>query len=47
MKSGLWILIVVIAAGIIVGSILRGRIEPPVEQDDSRLLSEIERIEDP
>jgi tetratricopeptide (TPR) repeat protein len=46
-KSGLWILIAVIAAGIIVGSLLKGRLDTVEEADETAKLREIGRIDDP
>ena len=47
MKSGLWILVAVIAAGVIVGSLLRGRLDIVEEADETAKLREIGRTEDP
>ena len=46
MKSGLWILIVVIVAGIIIGAVLRNRVGPIEQADEMARLSEIGEIED-
>jgi tetratricopeptide (TPR) repeat protein len=46
MKSGLWILIVVIVAGIIVGAVLKNRVGPVEQADEMARLSEIGEIED-
>jgi tetratricopeptide (TPR) repeat protein len=47
MRSGLWILLVVIVAGIVVGSLLKGRLDQPEEIDDITALREISMVEDP
>jgi len=47
MRSGLWILLLVIVVGIGVGSLLKGRLEPPEKADDITMLREIASVEDP
>lgn len=47
MRSGLWILLTVILAGILVGSLLKGRLGQPEETDDLTDLREIASIEEP
>jgi tetratricopeptide (TPR) repeat protein len=47
MKSGLWILIIVIVVGIVVGALLRDRLRPVEEVDRMAELREIGEIEDP
>lgn len=50
MRSGLWILLVVILAGIVVGTLLKGRLtepEEPAVADDIAVLRGIAALEDP
>jgi tetratricopeptide (TPR) repeat protein len=47
MRSGLWILLLVILAGIVAGTLLRGRLSQPAEVDDITALREISAMEDP
>ena len=46
MKSGLWILIVVMIAGIFVGYVLKDRIKPPAPADEQAQLSAIGEMSD-
>jgi tetratricopeptide (TPR) repeat protein len=47
MKSGLWILILVLIAGVFVGYALRDRIKPPAPADEQAQLKEMGEISDP
>ncbi|MGD9140404.1 MAG: tetratricopeptide repeat protein [bacterium] len=47
MRSGLWILLLVILAGIVVGTLLKGRLNEPEEIDDITVLRRISAVEDP
>jgi tetratricopeptide (TPR) repeat protein len=47
MKSGLWILIVVVIAGIVVGSILKDRMKPPKPADEQAAYKEVSDLTDP
>jgi tetratricopeptide (TPR) repeat protein len=47
MRSGLWILLLVIVAGIAVGSMLKDRLVPPEHPSDLTALRTISQIEDP
>lgn len=47
MKSGLWILIVVMIAGVFVGYLLKDRIKPPAPADEQAQLKTIGEMSDP
>ena len=47
MKSGLWILIVVVVAGVVVGSILKDRMKPPKPADEQAAYKEVSDLTDP
>ena len=47
MKSGLWILIVVMIAGLVVGYALKGRIQPPTTETEQAQLKAIIGLTDP
>jgi tetratricopeptide (TPR) repeat protein len=46
MKSGLWILILVLIAGTVVGYLLRGRLPSPEDMDEAARFAEIMEVED-
>lgn len=47
MRSGLWILLLVVVAGIVVGTLLKGRLEQPEGIDEITVLRRIAMVEDP
>lgn len=47
MRSGLWILLLVVVAGIAVGTLLKGRLDQPEDIDDISALRGISMVEDP
>ena len=47
MKSGLWILVVVLIAGVIVGYVLKDRVQPPKPADEQAELKGITELTDP